>query len=92
MSSKKRVIITGIFLIILLTLSLVYLLLPKIEIELKGEKFINLNVGEVYNESGADAYIKTLGKKKKIDIDIIGEVDNKVIGKYIITYRASKGN
>lgn len=86
MSSKKRLIIIGFFLILLIVLSMIYVFLPKIEIDIKGAKTINLLIGEEYKEEGAEAHLKKIAGTKPLKVKITGKVDANKIGKYIITY------
>ena len=89
MSVKTKLRIAGAFLISLIILSIINLCLPKIIIDLQGDKIININLGEEYIEEGASARFKTLLKSQKLKINISGKVNNKEVGKYIIVYKAS---
>lgn len=75
-------------LILIILLSLIYLLIPKIQIELNGDKVSNLNIGEEYIELGATAYLKKVFSTQEIEVKIIGDVPQK-IGEYIVTYEAN---
>ena len=86
MCIKKKLILVGSILIFVIILSAIYYCMPKIEIEINGNKIITLNIGDNYVEQGASAIYKTITKDKNVDIKITGNVDTKKIGKYIITY------
>ena len=88
MSSRKKVLIVGVFLIFLNILSLIYYVIPKIKIELNGDKNITINVGEDYQEEGAIAYLEKLNKNENLKVETEGKVNTDKVGKYIITYRA----
>lgn len=92
MNNQKKIIAIGIVLILLIVLSMVYLLFPKISISLNGDKYIELKVGSSYEEPGATAKLNSLFSKKNIEVLISGKVNSQKIGKYIITYKASKNN
>ena len=68
MSSKNKIIGVGVFLIAIMILSIVYLCLPKIDIDIKGEKNVNILLGDIYEEAGATANIKYLFSKKEFYI------------------------
>lgn len=92
MCSKKKMITLGIILILIIFLSIIYLLIPKIEIKLNGLQKSELNVGENYIEEGAEAYLNNIFNHKKLNIDIIGNIDITKIGKYTITYQTKYKN
>lgn len=72
--------------ILMIILSIIYFLLPKIEMSINGNKTINLLVGEEYIEYGATAYLKKISNNEELNVEISGEVNTNKIGKYIITY------
>ena len=86
MNSIKKIIIVGSLLILLILFSIILISIPRTIIDIKGDKYQELPVGEKYKEEGVFAYVKTLLKRKKIDYEIFGKVDTKEPGKYIITY------
>jgi len=92
MSSKRKLIIVGGFLIFILIVSIIYLILPKIEMDIKGDKSIDLNLGEEYIDEGADAKLNTLFKTKKISVNTKNNIDNNKVGKYFVSYKASYKN
>ena len=92
MSSRKKIISVGIVLIAILFLAILLLLIPKVEIDINGNYSIILNIGEEYKEEGATAYLKYFGKKKDLDVEILGNVDTSKKGQYIITYKAKYNN
>lgn len=55
-------------------------------IALNGESLINVYVGEEYIEPG---YIVSDNCDQNIDVSVDGYVDTNIIGKYIITYKAT---
>lgn len=87
MSKKRNIIIIGIIQILLIIFSLICIFIPSITIDIKGEKYQTLNIGEQYIENGASAYINLLFNKKELDIHIIGNVDTDKIGKYTVSYK-----
>lgn len=89
MSVKTKLKLVGGFLILLIILSIVNLFLPKIEIELNGEKIINLNLGEEYIEYGAKANLNKIFKLEDLKVDISGKVNTDKVGKYIVVYKSS---
>lgn len=92
MSSIKKLITIGILLIVLISLSLVYLVMPKIIIDLKGEKYQTIRVGDSYTEAGATAYLKTLSNKNLLEYEINGNVNTSEVGTYVLTYKATTKN
>ena len=88
MSNKNRIILSCSILILLLMLSAIYLFIPKVYIEILGNKYAIVNVGETYNDLGAKAYYKNLFKNKEINIEANGTVDTEKLGKYTINYEA----
>lgn len=58
------------------------------EIALKGDEKIELNIGEEYNEEGAEATYKG----NKIEYETIGKVNKDIPGEYKIEYKASIKN
>lgn len=72
--------------ILLITISMIYLLIPKVIIDLEDKKIIDLYIGEKYEEQGANAYYKTLFSKKNLKVKIENNVDESKIGKYVVTY------
>lgn len=95
-SSKKKLKIVLIILIGLIALAAisfggyefydkVYLeKISSIKLKLKGDKKIEIELGEEYTEKGATARFRKKDLTK--DIKITGKVDNTKIGKYEITY------
>lgn len=73
---------------ILLILPIMIMIVPRINIELKGDKKLVLEVGSKYQEKGANAFISNLFIKKNIKIKTTGEVDANKVGTYKITYEA----
>lgn len=89
MNVKTKLKLVGIFLILLIILSIINLCLPKINIDLYGEKIISIKLGEEYIEKGAEAELKKIFNSEKLDINISGNVNTKKVGKYIISYKAT---
>jgi len=89
MSSKYKLIIICCLLILLNIFSIIYILVPKVKIDINGKENIYLNVNEEYIEKGATAYKYSIFGKKTVDLKTTGSVNNKKIGKYIITYEAN---
>ncbi len=90
---KKKIIFTfGIILLLLFFLLVINMIIPKTVIILNGKNIINLPINTEYEEQGATAYLKTTFKKKKLDVEISGQVNSQKIGKYIITYRVKHNN
>lgn len=92
MSSKNKIIIFGVILLILISSTIIYFLIPKIEIVLNGNSKITLELGNKYNELGATAYVNKIFNKKKLNVEIIGNVNINKIGKYEIKYRVFDNN
>ena len=88
MNNQKKIITIGSILITLIILSMIYLLFPKVLISLNGNKYVELNIGESYEEYGATAKLKSLFQQKNLDVTIDGKVNSQKVGKYIITYKA----
>ena len=87
--SRKKILIVGGFLILLIILSIIYVLLPKIEIIIHGDTTINLLVGEDYIEEGANAYLNKAFNKENLKVKITGKVDSQKVGQYIISYSST---
>ena len=92
MSSKVKIVFVGSLLILLVIFSIICLFIPKIEIELLGDKTQKISIGEKYKELGGIAYVKRGFKKETLKYEIIGKVDTDKIGKYIITYKTKFNN
>jgi len=92
MSSKVKIVFVGSLLILLVIFSTICLFMPKIEIELLGDKTQKISIGEKYKELGGIAYVKKGFKKETLKYEIIGKVDTDKIGKYIITYKTKFNN
>ena len=82
----------GSLLIMLLLFSILCMFIPKIEMNINGTKYINVLVGENYNELGVKSYLIKNLKKKKIEYEIIGNVDTNKLGTYVITYKSKFKN
>lgn len=91
MSSKVKLIFGGIFLIAIMSLSIIYFCLPKIDIEINGKRNVTILVNEEYIEEGASATLKKLSGNKELDVKISGKVDTNKVGKYIISYESNEG-
>ena len=74
--------------ILLLLIPFMVMMIPKINIDVKGNKKIVLEVGNKYKDKGASAYLSNLFIKKEVKVKVNGEVDINKIGKYKITYEA----
>ena len=92
MINKKSFIICGILHIILIILIIVYALFPKLELFINGTDEITLLVGDEYKEQGAEARLTTIFGTKEVKVEISSNVDSSKLGKYIVTYNASKKN
>ncbi|MBE6156927.1 MAG: DUF5011 domain-containing protein [Firmicutes bacterium] len=92
MSGKNKMILGGIILIILVMLSIVYYFVPIIKIDIIGDKNVTINLGDNYEENGANAYLKTMFSTKSLEVETQGSVDTSKIGRYIITYKTSVNN
>ena len=91
MRSKKMKNLTVVFFAIfaiLLILPIMIMMIPRINIELKGNKKEVLEVGSKYKDKGANAFISNLFTKKSIEVRTAGEVDSNKVGTYKITYEA----
>ena len=64
------------------------MMIPKINIDVKGNRKIVLEVGSQYKDKGASAYVSNLFAKKNIKVKTNGEVDANKVGTYKITYEA----
>jgi len=71
-----------IFIIPMLIISLVIFYYP--QIELKGDKYIKINLGEGYIEEGVIAKVRSKDISDKVVIN--GSVDSQKVGKYSIEY------
>ena len=92
MSSIKKIYFGGIVLLVLVVLSLISFISPKVMISLNGDQTINLSVGEKYLEEGATAKLIGGVSTKKIKVLISGSVNSEIIGQYIVTYKAKIEN
>lgn len=92
MKNKIKILIPGIIIILLIIFSAICFLVPNIIIDINGNKYITITIGEEYIEEGAAAYLKKFLKKDKINTTTIGNVDSSKIGKYIVTYKAKSGH
>lgn len=92
MSSKKKIFLIGIIFVLILLLSMMLIFVPKLSININGEKSITLNLGDEYVELGAQAFLKKSFTSKEMPINIEGDVNTQKIGKYLITYKASYKN
>ena len=80
---KKIIIISSIILLIALITTSIYFIFynPFLDIKLKGKKKITLEVNSEYKEEGAS--VSGTNNKYKV----IGKVNTKKIGSYILTYK-----
>ena len=78
---KKKVII---IIVLSITAIISYICIRPIKLELVGEKFISLEIGNEYIEEGVKAYIGNKDISNKVIV--IGNVDTNKIGKYEIKY------
>ena len=84
---KKFLIAMATFVICLTSsVSILYFNIKPI-IKINGDKNIILNLNEVYEEKGSQAFI--LGKDVSDDIELIGDVDTEKVGTYEIKYYIS---
>ena len=65
---------------------------PKVKIDLEGSSTIDLNLGEEYVEKGTHAYLIQFGNKKEIPIEIENLIDNSKVGQYYVKYTAKHNN
>ncbi|MBE5806322.1 MAG: DUF5011 domain-containing protein [Clostridiales bacterium] len=86
MSSKKKIIVLGIIMIILNLFLIIFSALPKVKLELNGKDKIILNVNDNYNEFGASAYLKKFIKKENIKYNVNSNLDSSKLGDYEIVY------
>ena len=92
MSSKKNMVIFGLITAMILLLLIVYFLIPKIDIRINGNEKEIVNYNEEYIELGAKAFYKNIFSSKELEVETIGTVNTKKVGKYKITYKASYNN
>ncbi len=92
MSSTKKILIFGIILVSLFFLILINFCVPKIKIELNGQKVTEVEIGSDYKELGVHAYLETFLKNDPLDFKITGKVNTNKLGKYKIIYEAKSGN
>ncbi len=92
MSSKKKLIIMGSIFLTLLLLIGINFLIPRVVIELNGEKIVTLEVGNEYIEEGAKAYLKSPFSSEELKLDTIGLVDKEKLGMYRISYETKYHN
>ena len=74
--------------ILLLLIPIMIMMIPRINIDVKGNKKVVLEVGSKYEDKGASAYLSNLFTKKNIKVKTTGEVDANKVGTYKITYEA----
>ncbi len=70
----------------MLLIFITFLLIPKVHIDIKGERNIFLEVGSEYKDAGASAYISTIFGKRDLKLEIDSIVNTNKIGKYQIIY------
>lgn len=92
MKCNKKTLFIIIPIILLLILTIIFFLLPKIEIQLNGDNKMTINIGEKYEEPGAKSFLKLITNIKELPVEISGDVDTNEIGTYEITYKSSYMN
>ncbi len=89
MSSKNKLLFIGITFLLLVFTSLLLFLIPKVKIEINEAVNMKINIGDEYIEYGAVANLVGIGTKKDLPVEIKGEVDTSLPGRYIITYHTN---
>lgn len=93
MSSKIKLIYSGIFLVILLFSLIVYSVIkPRIKFDIKGEQTIHVEVNSIYKDLGANASLYTIFQSKKLKVITTENVDVNKIGKYKVNYQIIVGD
>lgn len=93
MSSKRKIIYSGIFLVILLFSLIVYSVIkPRIKFDIKGEQTIHVEVNSIYKDLGANASLYTIFQSKKLKVITTENVDVNKIGKYKVNYQIIVGD
>lgn len=93
MSSKRKLIYSGIFLVILLFSLIVYSVIkPRIKFDIKGEQTIHVEVNSIYKDLGANASLYTIFQSKKLKVITTENVDVNKIGKYKVNYQINVGD
>ena len=86
--SRNKIMIIGVFLILINILLIINVFLPKIQIDIIGKSIIKVKVGQKYEDNGAKAFVKNILGEEQIEVETLGEVNTAVVGKYIIKYQA----
>ncbi len=86
MSSKNKLLFIGISFILLIFTSMLFFIIPKVEIKINENANMKVNVGDKYVEYGAQANLIGVGVKKELPVEVKGKIDTNSPGKYIITY------
>ncbi len=89
---KKKLIFIGIILIIILFISLLFLMVPKVHIELNGKRNVTVEVGGKYDDLGAKSYIESILGKQELETIVKSDVDTSKLGNYKIIYTAKYKN
>ena len=89
MSSKNKIIIFGSIIMAIFLLLIIYMFIPKITLKLNGSKKVFVEVGEDYNDLGAEAYYENIFQSKKINVETYGVVNTQKLGEYNIKYKAT---
>ncbi len=74
--------------VLLLLIPIMIMMIPRINIDVKGNKKVVLEVGSKYEDKGASAYLSNVFTKKNIKVKTTGQVDANKVGAYKITYEA----
>lgn len=88
MSSKTKIISSGIFLIILLLSLVIYFLIkPRVIFDINGDDVVYVEVNSLYKDLGATASLYSLFQTKKIEVTKNEKVDTNIVGKYNVNYQ-----
>lgn len=88
MSSKTKIISSGIFLIIiLLSLVIYFLIKPRVIFNINGDDVVYVEVNSLYKDLGATASLYSLFQTKKIEVTKNEKVDTNIVGKYNVNYQ-----
>ncbi len=85
---QSKILLYGSFLVLIIMIIIANFFIPKVVIDMNGNRIVSLNYGDGYSDLGAKAYLKAGFLSRPLDVKTVGIVDTQKIGSYIITYHA----
>lgn len=86
MSSKLKFICFNIVILLIILLSLIMFLFPKVVLKINGGNEITIGVNHEYKELGAKAYLSNIVSNRKLKVNIKNNVNVSKLGKYNVVY------